>query len=334
MNWIEENFNPSSTDFPNQILDLAIKIIQSKIILIKVEHAEDAYKIFESVNARGVDLSVADLLKNYLLTHIRETGPNEDPAAETWLKLQKNVESLDIPITMPKFVRYSWISRYQFDSEKNMYRGIRDKVPAGKCEEFLSQLSEDSILLKKIIACDLDEKITPRFRECNKVLAHIRMSGTTQYLSFALGLFRNSNRLNIKKPDKILAKVESFIFRYNAVCNLPSNKVERTFSRIGRALEFLTFTNEKELVINRDKVIHDLNSTLAKLNPSSELFLEKFSDISYKTSPSQKLVIRRIFSLINSKLGTGELTFDTNIEHILPKNPNHGGLLKMTFQVM
>ena len=326
LTWLEENFDSSSPDFPDQILDLAVKMIQSKIILIKVEHAEDAYKIFESVNARGVDLSVADLLKNYLLTHIRETGPNEDPAAEAWLKLQKNVESLDMPITMPKFVRYSWISRYQFDSEKNMYRGIRDKVPAGKCEEFLSQLSEDGILLKKIIACDIDEKVTPRFRECNKVLTNIRMSGTTQYLSFALGLFRNTNRLKIKKPDKILAKVESFIFRYNAVCNLPSNKVERTFSRVGRALEYLTFTNEKELVMNRDKVIHELNSTLAKLNPTSELFLEKFSNINYKTSPSQKLIIRRIFSMVNSKLGTGELTFDTNIEHILPQKPQTWGL--------
>ena len=324
--WIEDNFNSASSEFAKQILDLAVKMIQSKIILIKVEHAEDAYKIFESVNARGVDLSVADLLKNYLLTHIRETGPNEDPAAESWLKIQKTVEGLEMPITMPKFVRYSWISRYQFDSEKNMYRGIRDKVPAAKCENFLSQLSEDVSLLNKIISCDIDNSITSRFNECNKVLSNIRLTGTTQFLSFALGLLRNANRLKIKKPDKILSKVESFIFRYNAVCNLPSNKVERTFSRAGRSLEHLTFSNDDELVRDRDKIIHDLNTTLSRLNPTSELFLEKFSDMAYKTSPSQKSVIRRVFSIINSELGTGELTFETNIEHILPQKPQSWGL--------
>ena len=324
--WIEDNFNSASSEFAKQILDLAVKMIQSKIILIKVEHAEDAYKIFESVNARGVDLSVADLLKNYLLTHIRETGPNEDPAAESWLKIQKTVEGLEMPITMPKFVRYSWISRYQFDSEKNMYRGIRDKVPAAKCENFLSQLSEDVSLLNKIISCDIDNSITPRFNECNKVLSNIRLTGTTQFLSFALGLMRNANRLKIKKPDKILSKVESFIFRYNAVCNLPSNKVERTFSRAGRSLEHLTFSNDDELVRDRDKIIHDLNTTLSRLNPTSELFLEKFSEMAYKTSPSQKSVIRRVFSIINSELGTGELTFETNIEHILPQKPQSWGL--------
>ena len=324
--WIEERFNRASPEFPDQLMDLAVKMTQSKIILIKVEHAEDAYKIFESVNARGVDLSVADLLKNYLLTHIRETGPNEDPAADKWLKLQKMVENLDMAITMPKFVRYSWISRYQFDSEKNMYRGIRDKVPAGKCDDFLSELYEDGVMLSKIISCDIDQNITPRYNECNKVLSNLRLTGTSQFLSFALGLFRNAGRLDIRKPDKILAKVESFVFRYNAICNLPSNRVERTFSRIGRELENLTFSNEAELVTNRDKLIHDLNTTLANLNPTSESFLEKFSAISYKTAPGQKSIIRRIFSIINSELGTGELTFDTNIEHILPQKPQTWGL--------
>ena len=42
--WIEENFNPASTEFANKVLDLAVKMIQSKIILIKVEHAEDDTK--------------------------------------------------------------------------------------------------------------------------------------------------------------------------------------------------------------------------------------------------------------------------------------------------
>ena len=325
-NWIEENLDSSSPNYPDQLMNLAVKMTQSKIILIKVEHAEDAYKIFESVNARGVDLSVADLLKNYLLTHIRETGPNEDPAAEKWLKMQKMVENLDLAITMPKFVRYSWISRYQFDSEKNMYRGIRDKVPAGRCDEFLSQLYDDGVMLTKIISCDIDENITPRYNQCNKVLRNLRLTSTTQFLSFALGLFRNTTRLKINKPDKILAKVESFVFRYNAVCNLPSNKVERTFSRIGRALENLIFTDETELVTNRDKVIHNLVTTLAHFNPTSELFMEKFSDINYKTTPTQKSIIRRIFSIINSQLGTGELTYDTNIEHILPQKPQAWGL--------
>ena len=229
-------------------------------------------------------------------------------------------------ITMPKFVRYSWISRYQFDSEKNMYRGIRDKVPAAKCEEFLNQLSEDAELLSKIIGCDIDSSITPRYNECNKVLSDIRLTGTSQFLSFALGLLRNANRLQIRKPDKILRKIESFIFRYNAVCNLPSNKVERTFSRAGRYLEHLSFSNDDELVRGRDKIIHDLNTTLSRLNPTSEIFLEKFSEITYKTSPSQKSIIRRIFAIINSTLGTGELTFDTNIEHILPQKPQTWGL--------
>ena len=63
--WIEENLSPGAPEFSSQLVDVAIRLTKSKIILIKVEHAEDAYKIFESVNARGVELSVADLRFKY-----------------------------------------------------------------------------------------------------------------------------------------------------------------------------------------------------------------------------------------------------------------------------
>ena len=37
-----------------------------------VTDSYDAYRIFETVNATGVDLSVADLIKNMVFRHIRE----------------------------------------------------------------------------------------------------------------------------------------------------------------------------------------------------------------------------------------------------------------------
>ncbi len=56
--------------------NLKQKIFDFKIIWIKVENDEDAYSIFETVNARGADLTAADLLKNYLFSKlpIKEDG--------------------------------------------------------------------------------------------------------------------------------------------------------------------------------------------------------------------------------------------------------------------
>jgi uncharacterized protein with ParB-like and HNH nuclease domain len=326
-NWIDSNLEPGTPQFANNLVDLAIRITKSKIILIKVEHAEDAYKIFESVNARGVDLSVADLLKNYLLTNLRE-DPSGDQAAEAWLEAQRTIERVGQGISMPKFVRYSWISRYQFDSEKNMFRGIKNIVEPKDCERFLNILREDAILLERIMTASLEEENSPRFKQINEVLSNIHLVGVKQYVPFAMGLLRNCKRLKIEKPDKLLSTVEKFLFRYNAICTLPSNKVERLFSRVSRDLQNLEFANERELFEDRDRIFNHFRDTLRDLNPLEELFIEKFTQIKYKTSPTQKNLIRRIFSIINKKIGTGEITFETNIEHILPQKPQTWGLTK------
>lgn len=326
-NWIDLNMEPGTPQFANNLVNLAIRITKSKIILIKVEHAEDAYKIFESVNARGVDLSVADLLKNYLLTNLRE-DPSGDQAADAWLEAQRTIERVGQGISMPKFVRYSWISRYQFDSEKNMFRGIKSEIEPEDCKDFLNILREDATLLERIMTAATEEENSPRFKQINEVLSNIHLVGVKQYVPFAMGLLRNCKRLKIDKPDKILSTVEKFLFRYNAICTLPSNKVERLFSRVSRELERFEFANERELIEGRDKIFNHLRDTLRELNPLEELFIEKFTQLKYKTSPSQKNLIRRIFSIINKKIGTGEITFETNIEHILPQKPQTWGLTK------
>lgn len=323
-NWIAENLEPSSPQFADNLVDFAIRITKSKIILIKVEHAEDAYKIFESVNARGVDLSVADLLKNYLLTNLRDE-PSSDQSAAAWLDAQRTIEKMGLGITMPKFVRYSWISRYQFDSEKNMFRGIKSKIGPEDCEVFLNELKSDSILLERIMTATVELENSPRFQTINEILRNIHLIGVKQYVPFVMGLLRNCKRLKIEKPDKILSNIEKFLFRYNAICALPSNKVERLFSRVSRQLENLDFANERELIDERDRIFNGLRKTLRELNPKPELFIEKFTQLKYKTSPNQKNLIRRIFSIVNKKIGTGEISYETNIEHILPQKPETWG---------
>jgi hypothetical protein len=97
---------------------------------------------------------------------------------------------------------------------------------------------------------------------------------------------------------------------------------------VSRDLQNLEFANERELVEDRDRIFNHFRDTLRDLNPLEELFIEKLTQIKYKTSPTQKNLIRRIFSIINKRIGTGEITFETNIEHILPQKPQTWGLTK------
>ena len=62
------------------------------MIHIRIEKEEEAYEIFETTNARGVDLSVADLLKNLIFKNI-PAEDDRDIAKEIWQEITSNIQA-------------------------------------------------------------------------------------------------------------------------------------------------------------------------------------------------------------------------------------------------
>ena len=67
----------------------------AKIIRLDVQQAQDAYKLFETINNRGLRLSATDILKNFILGHaakISEVKLNE--ARELWSELITELDGI------------------------------------------------------------------------------------------------------------------------------------------------------------------------------------------------------------------------------------------------
>ncbi|MDX1699566.1 MAG: DUF262 domain-containing HNH endonuclease family protein [Melioribacteraceae bacterium] len=54
----------------------------AKIIRLDVQQAQDAYKLFETINNRGLKLSSTDILKNFILGHAAKISPEKLSAAK------------------------------------------------------------------------------------------------------------------------------------------------------------------------------------------------------------------------------------------------------------
>lgn len=64
--------------------------------IIKVGNEMNAFRVFETLNARGVQLSSADLLKNYLFSLVDNTADHPGRIAtleEKWSALTKNIQA-------------------------------------------------------------------------------------------------------------------------------------------------------------------------------------------------------------------------------------------------
>ena len=67
------------------------------VVMVKTESFQSAYRLFKVLNARGLDLATADLIKNQLFCKLNENDPRRDELEELWVELEEtaDIDNLD-----------------------------------------------------------------------------------------------------------------------------------------------------------------------------------------------------------------------------------------------
>ena len=61
-----------------KLIEIRSKLLKLKLIFVELDNEDDAYIIFETLNTRGKDLRVSDLVKNHLTKILRRKNKNVD----------------------------------------------------------------------------------------------------------------------------------------------------------------------------------------------------------------------------------------------------------------
>lgn len=317
----------NNSDKVTYLKNLREKISELIVIVIKIKSEEDAYEIFETTNARGVELSVADLLKNLIFKEI-PAKDGGDIAKDRWSEIVSNIQQTGTELK--KFIRYYWISKYSVVSEKKLFREIKRNIT--NWQDFLHQLYGASNLYNKLIEGTEDE--WNDYKNGHKIYRAISaikyMDIYICYVLF-LSILRNFDKLGTN-PSKIFQLIEKFTFIYSAVCKLPINRIEKIYSTYAEKLETAVKEETEKKVSGRiQSIFEDLRNELIKEKPSFEVFRDSFKDIGYGRSEKQRVLVKYILNEISNMGSTGERRIDfhnVNIEHILPKKPGNGWGLK------
>lgn len=304
------------------------KIANLIVISVEVSDEDDAYEIFETTNARGVELSVADLLKNLIFKKIKP-GKDGDTAKEIWQEISSNIEATDMDLK--KFIRYFWISRYSFLSEKKLFREIKKQITDWK--KFLWDLQTDAEWFKRLIVGEesdfQDLKHSTRIFNAVKSL---RFMDVSQCYVLLLSILRNYERISFD-PVGIFELIEKFTFQYSVICKQPTNRVEKIYSKYAIEIEHIvTKESPKKIHPQIQRVFSNFEKELVELMPSFNLFRESFFEFSYKDNEISRNLVKYILSKFNDFYShTDEVKIDfnaVNIEHILPRSPEAGWNLK------
>jgi Protein of unknown function DUF262/Protein of unknown function (DUF1524) len=278
--------------------------------VITVSDELNAYKVFETLNSRGVRLSATDLLKNYLFSVLhRDTVHENEMSAmdDRWERLVSRLGETDLP----DFLRIHWMSRNGLVRQSELFKTIRAKIDK-RAEVFalLNALDADVDPYLGLISPESSDW-SPELKDSAALL---RMFGVRQPYALLIAARRV---LNANDFTALLRIIVNISFRYNVIGTMQAGEQERVYSDVAARLSAGT--------------IADLASIIEALRPvylGDAGFKAAFASKELKTTQSRNNRIMR-YILCNLERQAGGADHDRDsatftVEHILPQNPEGG----------
>lgn len=304
------------------------RILGLKVIYIELDDEDDAYVIFETLNTRGKDLNVSDLVKNYLTKLIKVSNANVDLPKDKWNNIRTIITGSSSDIDIDTFIHQVWLSKYEFTTLKTLYKKIKKEVKKANAKGFLDDLTTDAETYRTIIE--------PTYYKWNKndlpikeSLEALNLFRVTQQMPMVLSIMREYKNGNLKPKHtlEILQSIEYFHYIFTAITSQRSSGgISMMYSSSAREL-FLAGTPETKVL-----VIRQLQDKMRSKLPSSSEFVLNFQNLIYTNQfTKQKKLIQYSLKKINQFLDKGGVSIDYDkmtIEHIASQSKGKANGIK------
>src|SRR5207249_10342921 len=104
------------------------KLLGLKLIFTSLDNEDDAYLIFETLNTRGKDLTLSDLVKSHLARLLKPPNKGVDLAKDKWETINTTFEASAADLSVSTFLHHFWLSRHDYVTEKKLYKALRKQI--------------------------------------------------------------------------------------------------------------------------------------------------------------------------------------------------------------
>ncbi len=323
--FITQNFEKEKSDRLKKFFVYLYRKL--KFIQIETPEINDALKIFETINERGIGLNPMDLLKNLIFRQVER-----DEFTKLNSKWQQLVGILEKNNEKPlRFLRYFIMANYNVNSPKGdeilredeIYNWIAKPENATQCNytnkpfDFVDLLIENANIFVKFFNAN-DE------HGQNIYLNNIKKLGGGSFRQHLI-LLLAARKLSKPLFDHLAKQIETLIFFY-FIIREPTKEFERNFSKWAKDL--IKIKTEAELnQFIKDKIEPEVNDKQNSYK-SSFLILNQHSVQQYRmryilAKIAQYIDQQRLGSYIPQTLDN-YITTGIEVEHILPFKPENG----------
>lgn len=298
-------------------------LLSLKIILIRLDDEDDAYIIFETLNTRGKDLALADLVKNHFTKLLKPKNKGIDQPKEKWAQLRETIEGSKQELATNDFIHHYWLSKYEYITAKNLFKEFRKRVTKANAAVELQEMVDDAELYRAIHDAEYG-KWSKQEAEIQGALRALQLFRVRQQVPCVLSLVRSykANVISKKQLERALVDIERFHFQFTAITSQRSSGgISGMYASLGRRIAAAQTSQAGATVIDEMRV------KLRERVPSEEEFVALFPELIYTNKLSkQRALVKYVLVEIakHDKVAFAADYDDLTIEHLVPQSKIDG----------
>lgn len=277
------------------------------VVLLKVHDDADAYRMFETLNDRGLRTSQADLIKNYLF------GRADDRISEaqhSWTRMRTTLETIDEDDISVTFLRHALIVQRGYLRETDVYRAVQEVARSADTAVRLATVLDD---LANSYAASFNAehdnwKRKPNVRTAIRVLNVLNIRPITPVV---LAVAAKTKRSEVAASLRFLV---SLGVRLLIASSTRSGAVE------------VPLANAAQSIWKGDiSTTDELRDALQSITPNDDRFRSAFETARVPRASLARYYLRSLEKATKDPpdpwYTPTEETEEINLEHVLPRNP-------------
>ena len=288
-----------------------LKTLLELTIVLRMEVLEQgvAYEVFETLNARGLDLQQADLIKNKLYS-LAETQGTKNEVIKSWDRVVRSIQQQSW-ISLTEFLHFHFVACFSEAKQSELYNSVLRHLikPGVRAKEYAEDAAKSAEAIQQIL--DAGSSFAP---DVARDILSLKDFITNKYSLTLLIAASAKFAVTSSEMATTIKLAHHFVFRRFMIEGVGLSQYASEISSAAR-----------HLYSGQIKDTAALGMRLASLS-QEKIFEAKFKEY---IAPNHKIgfyVVEMIENHITSGAGTivQRQSVNQHLEHIMPKRPNSG----------
>jgi hypothetical protein len=276
-----------------------------KIVQLVAQDEANAFTVFETLNDRGLDLSILDLVKNYLFGKCGQAPDRLREVQRNWAQMMANLSN----VPADDFLKAYWTSRYGRIQTPQLFRSFKAK--ADNMRKVLDTSADMLATSEEYAALEIADDpiwngISDRSRERIRALKTLGARQVHPVMLSALARFSQ------REFSRLLRLLEVLIVRYQLIGGGRTGRLEIACASLASVIY------QKNVRTATEAFRHVRN-----VFPPDKEFREAFKWKQERNNRKVRYILETLEPHAAGGMKAAELApvKSLTVEHILPKNP-------------